>query len=131
MLHEPTPASLDLHPTLRLLLDILDITAPLPDDLRAEVEAGDGLEVDWDTLFRPFATPERIALNRLWFSATESTLVDQVGEFLLHELVDLLHGFVETVFARARDVEVEGRVLKLTLAVMLPTYGKGCDIRPA
>lgn len=41
----------------------------------------------------------------------ETAFVDEIGQLLLHELFDLLNGFLEAIFGRARDVEVERRVL--------------------
>lgn len=111
VLHEATSSALDLHATPCLLLDVLYVTSTRTHNLRTQVEARDGLEVDWDALFRPLTTAERVTLNLFWLSATEATLVDQVGQFLLHELVDLLDGFLEAVFGGAGNMEVERWVL--------------------
>jgi hypothetical protein len=40
------------------------------------------------------------------FSAAESSLVDQVGKFLLHQLFDLGDGLVQSIFGCAGDVKV-------------------------
>lgn len=116
VLHKPTTAALDLHPTARLALDVLDVAAARTDDLGAEIEAGDGLEVDGDAFLGPLATALRVAFDlRGLVSATEAALVDEVGEFLLHELVDFLDGLFEAVLGGAGDVEVERRVLQASV----------------
>ena len=47
-----------------------------------------------------------VTLKLFWFSSPESSLIDEVRKFLLHELVDLFNSFVETFLRRAGDVEV-------------------------
>lgn len=115
MLKEATASALDLHTTPSLLLNVLHIGSALANNLSAKVEPWNGFEIDRDALFRPLAPTERVTLElRLFFrlvAAPEATLVDEVGQLLLHKLVDLLNGFVEAFLVGARDVEVEGRVL--------------------
>lgn len=115
VLHETTAAALDLHTTACLGLNMLDIAATRTDDFRAEVETRNRLEVDRDALIWPLATTEGVPLwllTRLILTTTESTLVDQLGELLLHELIDLLNGFLEAIFRGAGNVEVERWVLR-------------------
>lgn len=54
-LEETRPTTFDLDATARLLLNMLDVGAPLTDDLSSKVETWDRLEVDWNPLFWPFA----------------------------------------------------------------------------
>ena len=118
MFHEATTSSFDLHSTPRLLLDMLHIAATGTYDLRTKVEARDRFEVDRDALLRPLTSAEGIALDLLLgLSATETALVDQVGQLLLHELIDFLHSLLETFLRCAGDVEVEWWVLGLALAM--------------
>ena len=59
-------------------------------------------------------TTEFVALNwRTVFllATTEPTLIDELGKLLLHHLLDLCDGFLETLFGLAGDVEIQGRVL--------------------
>jgi hypothetical protein len=103
LLHEAAASALDLYSALGLLLDVFHVLTSLADDLCPEIETRDRLEFDRDALFRPFAATERIAFD-IWFRLATSTLkaalVDQVWEFLLHELVDLLYGLLEAFFGR-------------------------------
>lgn len=55
MLHKARIATLDLNTAASLLLDMLDIRSTMTNNLRSEVESWDGLKVDRNTLFRPFA----------------------------------------------------------------------------
>jgi len=122
-------AALDLHTTSGLLLDVLDVGTAMPYYLCSEVEAGDGVYVDRNLLLGPLALrhvngetnrhrarrstypTEFVPLDLLLVAASEPTLVDELGELLLHELVDLGHGLVEALLARAGDVEVQWRIL--------------------
>lgn len=47
-----------------------------------------------------------VSFNILRLATTESTLVNEVGQVLLHELVDLFDSGIEARFRGARDVEV-------------------------
>jgi len=116
VLHEAAAAPLDLHTASRLLLDMLDVAASCANDLRAQVETRDRFEVDGDLLLRPLTTTERVAFHLRLFSATEAALVDEVGQFLFHEFIDLLDCFFQTILGGARDVEVERRVLQYVSA---------------
>jgi len=52
-----------------------------------------------------------IPLHLLLLSSTETTLIHELWEFLLHQLVDLVDCLLKTFFGRARDMQVERRVL--------------------
>lgn len=119
MLHEPTATAFDLHAAARLALDVLDIASAGAHDLRAQVEARNGFEIDGNALFRPLAATERVTLDLWLFSAAEAALVDEVGEILLHKLINLLYRFLEAVFGRAGDVKVKGWVLYIDLACII------------
>ena len=54
-----------------------------------------------------------ISLNCLWFTSTETSLINQVRQFLLHEFLDLLDRLLEASFARARNMEVKWGILLL------------------
>jgi hypothetical protein len=117
-------AALDLHAASRFVLDVLDVGAARTDDLGAQVEARDRLEVDGDLLLGPLALlrlagsegastyPSKfVALKLVRIAAAEAPLVDEVGEVLLHHLLDLGNGLLEAFFAGARDVQVQRRGL--------------------
>lgn len=55
MFLESTAPTLDLNSATRLLLNVLDVRSASSNDLSAQVEARNGLEIDWDTLLRPLA----------------------------------------------------------------------------
>jgi hypothetical protein len=114
MFLESTAPTLDLDSATRLLLDVLDIRSTSSNDLGAQVETGNGLEIDRDTLLRPLATAQMIALDLGLFlsRATEATLVDQIRKFLLHHLFDFLDSCLQTFLRDACDVEVKRRVLE-------------------
>ena len=108
VLHEPAPATFDLHPASRLRLNVLDITSPLTNHLRAKIKAINGLQIDGNALFGPFAAPKRVTLDRIGFSArSKATFIDKIRQFLFHELLDLVEGRIQAFFAGAGDVEVE------------------------
>jgi hypothetical protein len=111
---ESTAPSLDLDSATRLLLDVLDVRPASSNDLSAQVEARNGLEIDWDTLLRPLATAQVIALDLGLFlsRATETTFVDQIRKFLLHHLLDFLDSCLQTFLRDACNVEVERWVLE-------------------
>jgi hypothetical protein len=55
-----------------------------------------------------------VALNRrtlLLVPTTEASLVDKLGQLLLHHLVDLGDGFIQTFLCRAGYMEIQRRVL--------------------
>jgi hypothetical protein len=114
MFLESTAATLDLDSATRLLLDVLDVRSASSNDLRAQVETRNGLEIDRDALLRPLATAQVVALDLGLFlsRATEATFVDQIRKFLLHHLFDLLDSCLQTFLRDAGNVEVERRVLE-------------------
>jgi len=129
MLHESRATSLDLHAATRFLLDMLDIRTSVANNLSSKIETWNWFEVNWDLLLWPFAlqylsaiipsnahhtySTKLIALNCFWFSPSEASLIDEVRQFLLHELLDLLDSLLETGFARARNVQVQRWVLRI------------------
>ncbi len=54
---------------------------------------------------------EFVALNRVLLAPTESTLIHELRELLLHQLSDLGHSLFESLLGSAGDVKVERRVL--------------------
>jgi hypothetical protein len=114
VLLESTASALDLDSATRLLLDVLDVRSTSSNDLSAQVESGNGFEIDRDALLRPLATAQVIALDLGLFlsGAAESTFVDQIREFLLHHLFDFLNSSLQTFLRDAGNVEVKRRVLE-------------------
>jgi hypothetical protein len=55
-----------------------------------------------------------ITLDRrlLLIPAAEAALIDKLGQFLLHHLLDLGNGLIQALFCRAGNVEIQGRVLR-------------------
>jgi hypothetical protein len=53
--------ALNLDSTACFLLDVLDIVTAVTNDLRSEVEARDGLEIDGNFLFWPFSLLQLVA----------------------------------------------------------------------
>jgi hypothetical protein len=113
VLFETTSSALDLDPAARLLLDVFHVRSTCSDNLGAQVETRNGLEIDRDALFGPLAATQVVALDlRYIFSwATETAFVDQIGQFLLHHLFDLLYSQFEAFLGGAGDVEVKRWVL--------------------
>ena len=114
VLLESTATSLDLDSATRLLLDVLDVRSTSSNDLGAQVETRDRLEIDRDALLRPLATSQVIALDLGLFlsRATEATFVDQIREFLLHHLFNFLDSCLQTFLRDTGNVEVKRRVLE-------------------
>jgi hypothetical protein len=54
MLHESRATALDLNTASCLLLDVLNISAAMTNNLSTKIEAWKRFEVDWDLLFGPF-----------------------------------------------------------------------------
>jgi hypothetical protein len=52
-----------------------------------------------------------VTFHLLRLASTESALIDQIREFLLHEVVDQGHGLIEAVFVRTRHMEIQRGVL--------------------
>ena len=111
---ETASSSLDLNPAARLLLDVFYVGPTSSDNLSAQVESRNGLEVDRDALFGPLAASKVVALDLrgVLSRATETAFVDQVGQFLLHHLFNLLHSLLEAFLGSAGNVEVKGWVLR-------------------
>ena len=55
MLHKARPATLDLDTASSFLLDMLDVSASVSYNLSTKVESRKRLQVDGNTLLRPFA----------------------------------------------------------------------------
>ena len=83
---------------------MFDIGTTVAYYLCSQVEAGDGLEIDGNFLFRPLPASQFIALELLGFSASETTLIDKVWKFLLHEVFYFLNCLFEAGFGSTRDV---------------------------
>jgi hypothetical protein len=111
---ESTATSLDLDTATCLLLNVLDVRSTSSNNLGAQVETRDRLEIDRDALLRPLATSQVIALDLGLFlsRATEATFVDQIREFLLHHLFNFLDSCLQTFLRDAGNVEVKRRVLE-------------------
>jgi hypothetical protein len=108
LLQEAGATALDLDAAPGLLLNVLDVGTAMANNLRSEIEARNWLEINGYLLFGPFALypcqherPTRvlnifysaklISLHLLWLPSTEASLVNEVGKFLLHKLLDLLY----------------------------------------
>lgn len=52
-----------------------------------------------------------ITLNLLWFPASEAALVDQLRQFLLHKLFNLLDSLFESFLRRTGNMQVQRWVL--------------------
>ena len=95
MFHKSRVATLDLDTASSLLLNMLDVSASMTHNLCSQIKSWKGLKINWDTLFRPFALagsqscdamipakttyPSKfISLNCIWFSTSETSLIDQV-----------------------------------------------------
>jgi hypothetical protein len=114
VLLETASSSLDLNSAARLLLDVFYVGPTSSDNLSAQVKSRNGLEVDRDALFGPLAASQVVAfdLRRILSRATETAFVDQVGQFLLHHLFNLLDSLLEAFLGSASNVEVKGWVLR-------------------
>lgn len=113
MFFEAAASALDLNSAAGFLLDVLDVRSASSDNLGAQVESRNGLEIDGNALFGPLAASQMVAFD-LWllFSrAAEAALVDQIGQLLLHHFFDLLDSLFEAFLGGARYVKVERRVL--------------------
>ena len=102
MFHKTGISPFDLNATSGFLLDVLNVSASMTHYLCSQVEAWDGLQVDGYPFFWPFAlqsalgsrayggvventyTTKFISLHLVRLSTSESPLVHQVGELLLH-----------------------------------------------
>jgi hypothetical protein len=54
---------------------------------------------------------ELIALNSIWFSPLEASLVNEVWQFLLHKLFYLFDSLLKAKFARACNMKVKWWIL--------------------
>lgn len=122
--NEARSTALDLNTATSLLLDVLHISTALSDDLSTQVETGNRLKIDGDALIRPFALYEisqiimstkgkrtvpytaiLIPLNLLLgFPAAETSLVNQVRKFFLHQVINHRDCFLQTIFIGAGDM---------------------------
>ena len=53
--HEPRPSSLDLDATSGLLLNMLHVRTTVTYNLSPQIESWNGIKIDWDSFFGPFA----------------------------------------------------------------------------
>jgi hypothetical protein len=60
-------------------------------------------QVSYSTIF--------VTLKGFGLATTESTLVNQVWQVLLHHVLNLLDGSVEALFGGASDAQIQRRVL--------------------
>lgn len=107
------PAALDLNTAPSFRLDMLDVCATVSNNLSAQVETWDRLERDCYLLLGPFASAKLVTLDRRLLgvvAALKAALIDKLGEFLLHQLLDLGYCLVQAFLGRGRYVEVERRV---------------------
>ena len=121
--HEAGAPTFDLDLASGSLLNMLYIRTALSDHLGTKVKARNWLKVHWNPLFGPFTlrivsmplspmenipaisyTTVFVTFHLFRLTSTESALIDQVGEFLLHELVDQIHGLFEALFIRTRHM---------------------------
>lgn len=94
-------SALDLHTASSFLLNVLDVGTTMSNNLSAQVESMNGLQGDWDLLFGPFAlwhvsvcpscivavvshSSEFVSFHLLLVSAAETSLIDELGKFLLN-----------------------------------------------
>lgn len=128
---EPRAPTLDLNATASLLLDVLYVGTTLTDNLRTQIEPGDRFKINRNPLIGPFAlykVSSALFLSRiigrksyatkfvplyllLGFPPTESSLVDQVRQFLLHKIIDDLHRLLKAFLVGAGHMKVERGVL--------------------
>lgn len=133
-------SSFDLDSASRLLLDILHIRPTMADNLCAQVEAGSRVDANGYLFFRPFPLrAESKSANKattlgnlshpsifvaldllllLLIAPAKAALIDQLREFLLHELPDFGNSSLETFLRRARDMKIQRRVLKRSISLI-------------
>jgi hypothetical protein len=128
MLHESRTTALDLHAAARFLLDVLNIGAPVTYNLSSQVKAWDRFKTDRNLLLWPFAlhtllavisinmtytySAELVTLNSIWFSSSEASFINKVGQFLFHQFFYLFDSLLKANFARARNMQVKWWVLR-------------------
>jgi len=108
---------------------MFDIGAAVPHNLGTKVEAGDRVKTNRNLLLWPFAllrvshcqkmksartySAKLVSLHRLFlFPAAKTTFVNELGQFLLHQLFNLCNGLIQTFFCRASNMEIERWILK-------------------
>jgi hypothetical protein len=129
--HEARTTAFNLYTASSLLLDMFHIRPTMSNDLCSKIKAWDWFEVNWNPFLRPFAlntvrpvssitktskecqayTAKFIPLHLVWFSPPESPLIDKIGQFLLHEFLDLLDSLFKAFLCSASDMKVQGRAL--------------------
>lgn len=127
----PRATALYLNPAACFLLDVLDISAAMSDDLGAQVEPWDGFEINRHLFDPPFSlshcqhhsfiskpssleathATKLIFLNWFLVSTTETTIVHELWEVLLDKLFDLLDSQLQAFLGGACNVKIERRVL--------------------
>ena len=112
MLGETRASAFDLHTTTRFLLNVLDISTTMTYHLRSKIKARNRFQIDWNLFFRPFSSAILIAFKLLRLTAFESSFVHKIGQVLFHHFVDLFHSLLKPLFGSARNMKVQGRVLK-------------------
>lgn len=102
---EVTRAStFDLHSAASFLLNMLYVRTTMTYYLGAQIEPLNGFKVDRDPSFGPLRSSKLISFYLLLVSASESSFVHEVREFLLHHLFDFGNGLLESSLGRARYV---------------------------
>lgn len=101
VLHKSRTSALDLDTAPSFLLYVLHIGPAMTDNLGPQIEARDGLEIDRNFLFRPFAlivsvnvnvaysaiytySTKLVSFNLFRFSSTKTSFVNQIWKFLFH-----------------------------------------------
>jgi hypothetical protein len=104
MLHKAGTAAFNLDTASSLLLYMFHIRTTMSNDLCTEIKAWDWLEINWNSLLRPFAlstvksvsglanvreefrayTAKFVPLDLVWLSSPESPLINEIRELLLH-----------------------------------------------
>lgn len=59
-----------------------------------------------------------VPLNLLLLSAAEASLVNELGELLLHHLFDLGNGLLESLFRSARHMKIKRGVLEIRVSLI-------------
>ena len=141
--------ALDLYAAAGFLLNVFNIGSAMANDLCTKVEARNRFKADGDLLFGPFPlwfvsnlykrrdlgkvySAKLVKLHLLPVPTTEPPLVDQRWELLLHELLNLGNSLLKTGLGRARDVQIQRRVLRERSAygmhaVSKQTYCRSCQ----
>lgn len=110
VLNEATAVTFNLDTATSLGLNVLDVGTLVTNDIRSKIEARNRLEIDRDLLLWPLSATTRVELMRrtlFTLDTAEAALVDQDRQILLHQLIDLFDGLLETLLGLASDVQVE------------------------